>query len=223
MNTLFNMENPVVKFLSRAFDVAYLNLLFVICCIPLITIGSSATALYYCMLKISRDSDSSITRMFFHSLKRNLKQGILLTLIFVGVLVVLLVDIQACNVSESAAVGYFKLFLYVMCGLLAVIASFSFPMLAQFENSIRNILKNSLIMAVSHFNYAIFIVVLSVAPVMIFLFSPELFLQMSPIWISCGFALIALINSKAFVKIFDKYISHDDIDVQEPENLEPIV
>lgn len=223
MNTLINMDNPVLKFLSRAFDVAYLNLLFVICCIPLITIGASATALYYCMLKISRDSDSSITRMFFHSLKNNMKQGILLTLVFAGALVVLLVDIQACNVSGSAAAGYFKMFLYVMCGLLAVIASFSFPMLAQFENTLKNILKNSLIMALSNFGYAFFVVALSLIPVLIFLLSPELFQQTAPLWFTCGFALIALINSKTFVKIFDKYISLDDVDVHEPENAEPIV
>ena len=67
MNSLFNPDNPIFHFLSRIADIIFLNLLFLLCCIPIITIGPSISALYYCMLKIIRKRDSSITGMFFHS------------------------------------------------------------------------------------------------------------------------------------------------------------
>ena len=47
MNRLFNIDNPVMQFLSKMFDLIVLNLIFILSCIPIITIGASISALYY--------------------------------------------------------------------------------------------------------------------------------------------------------------------------------
>lgn len=206
MNSLFNLDNPVFRALGRIFDIVYLNLLCLVCCLPIITIGSSITALYYCMLKISRDRDSSITNMFFHSFKTNLKQGILMTIIFALCIFCLIINIFACDIMNFPIFRYIKIFLYILLFMFALIVSYAFPLLAQFENSIRNILRNSFFMAFSNIRYSLTIIILNAIPTTLFLFLPELFLLTSPVWLTFGFSSIAMINSKMFVTIFNKYI-----------------
>ena len=206
MNSLFKSNNPVFRILTRIFDLMYLNLLCLLCCIPVITIGASVTALYYCMLKISRDSDSSISKMFFSSFRLNLKQGIIITIILAGCILFLIADIFACDIINLAISKYIKIFLYILLFGFALIASYAFPLLAQFENSIKNILKNSFFMAISNIGYSLIIVILNAIPIILVLFLPELFLFTILLWLTLGFSSIAMINSKMFVIIFNKYI-----------------
>lgn len=207
MNRLFDMETPVFVFLGKLFDLFYLNLLCLICCIPIITIGPSITAMYYCTLKISRKKDSSITRMFFDSFKHNLRQGIGMTLLFIGIILFLLLDIRICNTLEGEFVKYVKAYLGVAILVLAVMISFVFPLLAQFENTTKNFLKYSLLLAFTNFRYTIFIVLLNGVPVILLCLVPKVFLMILPAWMTFGLSLIAFINSKMFVRIFDKIIS----------------
>ena len=207
MGSLFEWDNPIIIFLSRVFDMAYLNVLCFVCCIPIITIGPSITAMYYCMLKISRDRDSSITRMFFHSFKTNMKQGSLMTLIFLGLIIFFVADIVACSVIEINYLKYIKIILFLMLTLLFMVISYAFPLLAQFENTIINTLKNALMIGIANIISTCVIIVLNAIPIVLFLYVPGVFLLTLPAWIFGGLSVIAMINSKMFVKIFDKYIN----------------
>ncbi len=211
MNFLFNFDNPVFRFLSRITDIILLNLLCLLCCIPIITIGPSVTALYYCMLKITRNRDSSIMGMFFQSFRDNFKQGMFMTIIFLAFALFLVIDINLCNVLDFSLSNYVKILLYAACIIFMIIVSYAFPLLAQFENSIQNILKNSLIIGIANIFYTIVVVALNLIPFFLLFYLPELFLISLPIWITFGFSLICLINSRIFVKIFDKFIPENQV------------
>lgn len=204
MKSIFNLDNPVHRFLSRVFDIAYLNILCLICCIPVFTIGSSVAALYYCLLKIARDQDSSVTEMFFSSFKTNLKQGVLMTMLFGAIAVILVIDLRLFDTMDLELADYIRTFTYVVLVVFAVTVSYAFPILAQFDNSIMNILKFSLLLAICNFKYTVLIVLLNAIPVILFLFLPELFILSFPAWLTFGFATIAMINARMFVKIFRK-------------------
>ena len=64
MNRLFNIDNPVMQFLSKMFDLVVLNLIFILSCIPIITIGASISALYYVCLKMLRGEDPYICLLY---------------------------------------------------------------------------------------------------------------------------------------------------------------
>jgi hypothetical protein len=44
-------ENPVIAFLNKMADLILLNLIFLLCCIPVVTIGPAITALYAVSLR----------------------------------------------------------------------------------------------------------------------------------------------------------------------------
>ena len=60
-----------------------LNLLWIICSIPVITAGASTTALFYCTLKIHKDGDCRAFKDFFKSFKQNFKQSTLVWLLMI--------------------------------------------------------------------------------------------------------------------------------------------
>ena len=137
----FNYESPMIGILTRIVDVVILNVLWLACSIPIITIGASTTALYYCMLKIVRKKDSSIVKMFVHSFGQNLKQGCCLTVIFFASVLFLYVDIQGCRMMDNTVGNLMKVVLVVLLIVIGIIFSYVFPILAQFDNTVKNILK----------------------------------------------------------------------------------
>ena len=205
MRSFFNYDGPIFQFMSRIFDMMYLNALCLLSCIPIVTIGPSVTALYYCYFSISMNQDSSIVKMFFHSFKSNLKQGVLLTLIFIGLMFFLIIDIYLCSIPELATPNYFRIVLYILCIILSMVVSYTFPQLAQFKNTINNLLRNSLLMSIGNLGYTLAIVFFNAIPwILLFLF-PIIFMKTLPFWLFFGFSAIAWINSKIFIKIFSKY------------------
>ena len=207
MNSIFKFDGPVFQFVSRVFDMICLNLLCLLCCIPVITIGPSITALYYSSLRITRNRESSIGKMFFHSFKNNFKQGILLTLIFIALTVFIVADIYFCTIFDVEMLKVARIVLYVLSFVLFMIVSYAFPLLAQFDTTIKDLLKNALILGIGNLGYTLIIVVLNAIPwVLLFLF-PMQFIKTFMLWLFFGFSAIAWVNSKMFVKIFSKYSS----------------
>ena len=84
MSNLFNLDGPVLQFINKIVYSVYLNILWFVCCIPVVTVGASTTALFYVTLKISKNEEGSITKAFFHSFQQNLKQGTLIWLILLA-------------------------------------------------------------------------------------------------------------------------------------------
>ena len=92
-SNLFNYDNPVWRFIGKFWDVLVVNLLWIICSIPIVTIGASTTAMYYVTLRLVRDEDGYTIRSFFKSFKDNFKQATAIWLIFLAVGLILGFDL----------------------------------------------------------------------------------------------------------------------------------
>ena len=89
MSNFFSLNNPVWNFLGKLADVFVLTVFWFVCSIPIVTIGASSSAMYYCCLKLTRDEEGYIYRQFFKAFKDNLGKGIIigvLMLLFGGIL-----------------------------------------------------------------------------------------------------------------------------------------
>ena len=75
MNSFFNYEGPFFNVLNRLSDLVILNVLWFICCLPIVTIGASTTALYYVTIKIVNDEDAYVAKNFFKSFRQNFLQS----------------------------------------------------------------------------------------------------------------------------------------------------
>lgn len=219
MNKFFSLDNKVLIFCGKVGDLIILNTLWLLCCIPVITIVPATAALYYCTMKIVRGEETYIARMFFHSLKQNLKQGIVMSLIFAILAVFLYVDFQICFNLEGTLGSVLLTIFVILTVLVVMIYTYAVPLLAQFDNTTKGTLKNALAMSLYYFTSTFVMVILNVLPVAFYFWRPYLFLRLLPLWLFLAFALIARINSHFLVKIFDQYIPKDN-DVAAEEDTE---
>lgn len=140
---LFNIDSGFYKFISRFFDLVKLNFLWLLFCLPVITIGASTTAAYGVALKMVDDEESYIARSFVREFKRNFKQGTVLGLIFIVATYAIYLDYEINRISEDGSIpliviGILSAFIYVSAML------YSFPLLARYENSVIGTIQNSM-------------------------------------------------------------------------------
>ena len=92
MSSFFNMDSPIMRFLSRVCDLIILNLLAIACCIPIVTAGASITALFSVTLKMVKGEESYIFKGFFKGFKENFKQSTIIWLILLVLGLFLFID-----------------------------------------------------------------------------------------------------------------------------------
>lgn len=211
MNRFFNMDNKFFVFMGRVADLIILNLLCLICCIPIVTAGASITAMYYVTLKMARDEESYIVRSFFKSFKENFKQATIINVIMLATAIMLFLDLNIVNNMEGTMYKVLFCIFIAFTFLYALLFLYIYPVLSKFYNTIKNTFVNAFLMAIRHLPYTFLMLVISLIPIGI-LFIPSFQIQsiLIMLFILMGFATVAYFNSKFLVKIFDNYIPKEE-------------
>lgn len=214
MNRFFNPDNIFLNFMGRVADLIILNLLFVLCCFPVVTAGSSLAALYYMTLKMIRNEETYIIKGFFHSFRQNLRQGIVIHLImlfFGGILIFDLTFFRSTSGSPSGLHRILSCMFWISIIIYFVIWIYVYPLLAKFFNPVKEIFKNAFFISIHFFPYTLIMLAVSIAPIILMLISQNLFTIIIFLYPLFGFSVTALINSYFLIKIFDKCISDTGI------------
>ena len=215
------IDGPVFRFLEAVANLILLNLLFLVCSLPIVTIGPALTATYYVALKMIRKEESGIFRNFFHAFRLNFKQGLLLGLGMMVLAAVLVVDMQVLTYLPAIPEAVSKVLLVViglLLLILAILAIYLFAVLAQFENTSKELLKWSAIVAVRHLPVTLISLVIAAVPVLCMIFIPTLFLQtVLPIMLLLGFAGIAYLQSYFYVRVFAYYMPAEEQQEEDEE------
>lgn len=205
MSQLFNLDGRLFKFLSKAVDLVILNFLFLLFCIPIITIGASVTALYSVLIKMVRDEDKYIVKSFILSFKRNFPQSTIVWFVMLAAGFLLLVNIIFLGNLSGVPKIFFASMLIIFGFVYLCILLFIFPYMARYKDTIKKSLLNSLLIGLSNFPYLLLLLILTVVPV-IFVFSSSIgFLSGVYFGTFGGFALFAFFYSYIFRKAFSKY------------------
>ncbi len=162
-----------------------LNIMWFICCLPVVTIGASTTALYYTSFKIAKDEGSFITTMFFRSFRQNFKQAtviwliMLVTGLMIGADAILLYRLRAASTGTAAVIWTLLLAVIFACMIAYVIVLvYIFPLLSIASNTTANMFKNAFLIGTHYLfvtilvvfiHYAMFFLVVNVfTPLVIF-------------------------------------------------------
>ncbi len=205
----FNYDSPFWSFMTRIADLVILNLMWLIFCIPVFTIGASTAAMYRVTLNLVRGEGGGVVRSFWDAFKRNFKQGVLLFLIL---LIPTLLVIYELWMYLSGAVTQSLWMGVVFCFpalLVSLISAYVYPLLAQFDNTIKNTIKNACLLSIGNLPYSVVMAALNLAAPALFVFATGFFLKSCIFWILIGGALVAMLNSYLLRKIFKKYFDLD--------------
>lgn len=221
MGHFFSMDNKFFTFMGRVADLCILNIICLICCIPIVTAGASITAMYYVTLKMVRNEEAYIVRSFFKSFKENFKQATVINLILIVVGVILYLDMHVAKAMPGSAGQIFHVIFAAFAIVYFVLTLYVYPVLARFYNSTGNTIKNALLMSIRHLPYTVVMVMIELCPLLLLLVrSFRVQSTLFILFLIMGFGLIAYCNSFFLAKIFDNYMPENGSVEHESEGRE---
>lgn len=213
---IFNMDSKFSQVMGRVFDLIVLNFIFILMCIPIITIGANFTAMYYVTLKMVRNEDSYLFRSYIKSFKENFRQATIIWLIFLFAGVFLVSDIYLSTNFMEGAASNLKYVFYFLGAIYCMTLLYVFPALSRFYNTIKHTVKNALLFSIRHLPYTILMLAIVMGPFLVCLNAPASVFSFYILFVLlAGFSATAYINSIFFNKIFKQYMP-----AEEPEQTE---
>ncbi|MCR5595635.1 MAG: YesL family protein [Lachnospiraceae bacterium] len=206
MGKFFALDSPVMRFLSRLADLMILNLLVLITCIPIITVGASLSALHYVLIKMVRDEETYITKMYFKSFKENFAQGTILWLIVLLVAAVFVGDYFVFIRAGKEFSIVFVVAVFAVGVLFLMTSMYIFPLQARFYNTVGHTLKNAFLVMILNFPKSICMLLLYLVPVVLLLVSP----MATPFLIMFGISAPSLGAVYLYRKVFSRFEPETD-------------
>lgn len=169
----FSIDSAFYKFIVRLWDLIQLNFCWLLCSLPVVTVGASTVAACSVALKMAEDTEGYIVRSFFKAFKENLKGGIPLGLLAMAAVYAVYLDFQFWGATESVlflVMGIVAIFVFIM-GLL-----YAFPLMARYENSFIKTLKNSYDISTRFFLQTLLTVFVVAVEIVIFMWNTTMLL-----------------------------------------------
>lgn len=195
--------NPVVDFINTLCNFFVLNLIFLITCVPIFTIGSALASLYYIMSKETKGEYGYLVRTYIREFKRNFKDGTLAFLPLLASGSMILFNLLFWPLRGTALSSGITGLLIALSVIWLVIFHYTFPLVGRFVNTPVNSIKNAWGLAVRNLKWTVALLLIDVCTACFCLFiSLDTVLI---IFLSLGFVLIVYGQSFIFNKIFSPY------------------
>ena len=217
---VFDLDGPLMSILNKIADMMILNILALICCLPIFTAGAAFTALHYVALKIVRNEEGYIAKSFFKAFKENFKQATIIWMVLLVAILLLVADFWLIKEFDLELGYWFKVILGAVFVLVIFTATFVFAALARFSNTTLQTIKNAFAMSVLQFPKTILMIILYLIPIVAgaFFYQAIPFVLMFgisvPVWLS------AMLYNKFFQGLEDKIM--ENMEKKEEDDSEKI-
>ena len=208
MKGLFSPDAPLAHILSTLFDLMLLNIVFLVCCLPVVTIGAAYAALQQQTFALVRGGSVSVSK-FFKAFRENAKNAIMVWMAFLMITFVVYVDVQTLRTGQLPLGGFVLVLVWALYLVCIAVMAYVIPMIVKFENSLKNYIICSFFLAFSHLPTTALLLLLHIGPVVIFLLYPNVFLAMLPFWLLIAFSLVSLCSAWLLTRCFNDYLSPD--------------
>lgn len=206
MGKLFNLDSPLMQFMTKVADLMILNILFVVSCLPIVTIGAAWTGLYAVTLKMVGDQESAIARSYFRAFRQNFRQA---TLVWLGVLALglaVVLDIRILNAMDTALARGMKFAVEAVVVIVLAVLQYIFPLIAKFEATTGGHIKNACLMAFAYLPKTALMTAAALGAVILSVWNNLTISIAIVLWPMVGFALMAFGKSGILGKIFKDYL-----------------
>lgn len=202
MTKLFHAENPLSRFLYKFGTFILINIYFLVCSLPLITIGASLTAANTVCYKMHEEPDVKVTSTFFKAFGKNFLDSTLVWIILAGFMSAVIFAM----LKFLSGSGYAAMAVCVVCIILAIIimsgGTFIFMIIGRYDNPIYEQIINAYKVGFSHLNWCAVIWVMWIAPILLFVSFKELIQYAGWIWLLVGFALLIYATCGIYRRVF---------------------
>lgn len=203
IDSLFQPDHPVTAAGARIFSLIGLNLLWLLCSIPVITIGPATLAMHYVLLQCHSGRSDQILKPFFRAFRRDFGAGLMLGLPVTALL--FLLSFNGLYLFGSLADGFSPLWIPFVIGVAfwLGLVIYGFPMTAHYTLSLSQIIHNCTVFLLRFPKFSLFSALGYLAPVFLWVLVPGLWQKISFFWVLIGPAAVASLCDKQLLALFE--------------------
>ena len=200
----FTPDSKFMVLCSRLVELTKINLLWLLCCLPLFTAGAATTAMITCLYAFRSDEVCG-SRVFFAAFRRNFKKATVLWLLILFFAAMLAADyVLVAYMSFPGRLAVIGLIFFLLFALVLV-SGLIFPLLSQFPGGLKETVVNAVLLSLANLPKMLLVTAMNLLPALLAVILPQVFLLFGFVWLVCGFALMGWYDITVIEKIFAPY------------------
>lgn len=207
---MYQEQHIIIRILTHIFDFILLNILWLLTSIPIVTLGAATVALYSVMMSVVEKKEGYIIKDYWKAFCRNFKQSTVVWILLLFLGACLWFDLTLIGVVP----GLFRQIGTVVLGAVLIFyfmeCIFVFPLIAKFENSTGNMIKNALLIPVSRLPYALMILFMTGAAIIVTFLNQRTIMIGAVIWSAIGVSILSYANSLLLVKMLAPFMLEEN-------------
>ncbi len=207
---MYQEQHIIIRILTHIFDLILLNILWLLTSIPIVTLGTATAALYSVMMSVVEKKEGYIIKDYWKAFCRNFKQSTVVWILLLFLGACLWFDLTLIGVVP----GLFRQIGTVVLGAVLIFyfmeCIFVFPLIAKFENSTGNMIKNALLIPVSRLPYALMILFMTGAAIIVTFLNQRTIMIGAVIWSAIGVSVLSYANSLLLVKMLAPFMLEEN-------------
>ena len=201
----FDTDNFLMRFCEKVLDIVTVNLLFVVSCLPILTIGVAKISLYQTIFEVKRSRRIPVFKIYIRAFKQNLKLGFQLGLLELGIFLISVVDLSLFWSQTGVTFQLIKAICLGILIFLTLVMLASYPIAARYQLTWKEVLQKGLLLV--SFNFVWFFLMLAIILLIIMLLYLSGFTLVlgGSAFLLFGFGLLAFCQAGLMEKLFAKY------------------
>ena len=201
----FDTDNFLMRFCEKVLDIVTVNLLFVVSCLPIVTIGVAKISLYQTIFEVKSSRRVPVFKTYIRAFKQNLKLGLQLGLLELGIFLISVVDLSLFWGQTGLGFQLIKAICLGILIFLTLVMLASYPIAARYELTWKEVLQKGLLLV--SFNFVWFFLMLAIILLIIMLLylSGLTLVLGGSAFLLFGFGLLAFCQTGLMEKLFAKY------------------
>lgn len=190
------IDNPFFEFMGRLGDIMIVNVLFLICSLPVVTIGASLCAMYGTFFRLMDGVEGSLVKTFLANFRKCLKRGTKVwALAAVSGLILIFDMIFLGGVDMKGLWTVIGIVVGCLLFLWAMLSAWLFAVFVEKDFGIKEGIQRAMFLAVRHLPATIVMMVLNSIPFVCFALGARYVGLAVPIYLVVGFGLTGYVNA----------------------------
>ena len=201
----FDTDNFLMRFCEKVLDIVTVNLLFVVSCLPIVTIGVAKISLYQTIFEVKSSRRVPVFRTYMRAFKQNLKLGLQLGLLELGIFLISVVDLSLFWGQTSLGFQLIKAICLGILIFLTLVMLASYPIAARYDLTWKEVLQKGLLLVSFNFMWFFLMLAIILLIIMLLYLSGFTLVLGGSAFLLFGFGLLAFCQAGLMEKLFAKY------------------
>ena len=201
----FDTDNFLMRFCEKVLDIVTVNLLFVVSCLPIVTIGVAKISLYQTIFEVKSSRRVPVFKTYIRAFKQNLKLGLQLGLLELGIFLISVVDLSLFWGQTGLGFQLIKAICLGILIFLTLVMLASYPIAARYDLTWKEVLQKGLLLVSFNFVWFFLMLAITLLIIMLLYLSGFTLVLGGSAFLLFGFGLLAFCQAGLMEKLFAKY------------------